>query len=169
MDPGGAQEKLLVGGLHTLGCDLHAKTASETDDRMDNGRCVGSLFDRTHKAAVDLELVEGETAQIEQAGIASAEIIERKPYTQRLEPQHRDLRAVDIAEQHAFGQFQLEPGRIQAGLMQDTLDDLDEIHAPELQRRDVDGHHQIRPRLAIDAGATKNPVAEIDDQSAMLR
>src|SRR5262249_6863934 len=53
--------------------------------------------------------------------------------------------------------------------MQDSLDDLDEIDAAELQRRDVDGHHQIRPRLAIDAGATQHPVAEIDDQSAVLR
>src|SRR5262249_46156894 len=97
MDAGCAQEELLVGGFHTLGRDLHAKTAAEADDRMDDGRCVGRLFDRAHKAAVDLELVEGETAQIEQAGITRAEIIEREPDTERLKPQHRNLGGVDIA------------------------------------------------------------------------
>src|SRR5262249_56759728 len=79
MDAGCTQEELLVGGLYALGRDLHAKTAAETDDRMNDGRCVGRLFDRADKAAIDLELVERETAQIQQAGIARAEIIECKP------------------------------------------------------------------------------------------
>ena len=54
-----------------------------------------------HEAAVDLELVEREAAQIEQARIAGAEIVEREPHAERFEPAHRGFRAVDVAEQGA--------------------------------------------------------------------
>ena len=115
-----------------------------------------------------MSLSNGKPAQIEQAGIAGAEIVEREPHAQHLEPQHGGFRGVDVAEQHAFGQFEFEPSRIELRLGQDALDHLDEIDAAELQRRDVDRDSQFRPSLAVDAGAAQHPVAEIDDQAAVL-
>ncbi len=50
----------------------------------------------------------------------------------------------------------------------DALDHVDEVRAAELQRRNVDRNGQIRPCPAVDTGATQHPVAEIDDQSAVL-
>ena len=158
MHAGGAQEQLLVGGLDAFGGHLHAEAAAEADDGVHDRGGVGRLFDRAHEAAVDLELVEREAAQIEQARIAGAEIVERKPHAERLEPKHRGFRRVDIAEQHAFGQLELEPRRIEIGFLQDALDHVDEIDAAELQRRDVDRDGQVRPGLAVDAGAAQHPV-----------
>ena len=121
-----------------------------------------------HEAAVDLELVEREAAQIEQARIAGAEIVEREPHAERLQPQHGGFGGVDIAEQHAFGELELEPRRVEFGLGQDALDHVDEIGAAELQRRDVDRDGEARPGLAVEAGAAQHPGAELDDQAAML-
>src|SRR5262245_48762107 len=69
MSAGRAQEELLVGRLHAFRRDLHAETAAEADDRVDDGRGIGGLLDRLHETAVDLELVERKAAQIKQAGI----------------------------------------------------------------------------------------------------
>ena len=68
------------------------------------------------RSSIDLELVEREATQIEQAGIAGAEIVEREPHAQRLEAEHGELGGVHIAEQRAFGDLELEPGRIEIGL-----------------------------------------------------
>ena len=168
MHAGGAQEQMLLGGLDALGRHLHAEPAAEAHDRMHDGGGVGRPLDRVHEARVDLELVEREAAQIEQARIAGAEIVEREPHAQRLEAEHRELRGVDIAEQRAFGDFELEPGRIEAGFGEDALDHVDEVGAAELQRRDVDRDGDARPRLAVEAGAAQHPFAERDDQPAVL-
>ena len=138
MHAGGAQEQVLLGGLHAFRRHLHAEAAAEADHGVHDRRGVGGLLDREHEAAVDLELVEREAAQIEQARIAGAEIVERELHAERLQPPHRGLGAFDVAEQRAFGEFELEPRRIEAGLRQDALDHADEIELAELQRRDVD-------------------------------
>ena len=99
MDAGCAQEELLLGGLDALGRDLHAEAAAETDHGMDDRRGVRRALDAAHEARIDLELVEREAAQIEQAGIAGAEIVERKPHAERLEAEHGELGGIHIAEQ----------------------------------------------------------------------
>ena len=121
-----------------------------------------------HEALVDLELVEGEAAQIEQAGIAGSEIVERKLHAERLEAEHRELGGVYVAEQGAFGDFELKTVRVEAGLRQDALHDVDEISAAELQRGDVDRDRDPRPRLAVETGAAQHPFAEVDDQARVL-
>ena len=65
MHAGGAQEQLLVGGLHAFRRYLHAQAAAEADHRVHDGRGIGGFFDGEHEAAVDLELVERQAAQIE--------------------------------------------------------------------------------------------------------
>ena len=120
------------------------------------------------KLGIDLELVERETAQIEQARIAGAEIVERKAHADGFQPQHRQFRGVEVAEERALGQLELQPVGVEIGLGQDALDHLDEVGAAELQRRDVDGDGQARPGAAVEAGAAQHPFAQIDDQAGML-
>src|SRR5262249_4477222 len=76
VDAGGAQEEMLLGGLDPFGRDLHAETAAEAHHRVDDGRGIRRALDVAHEAAVDLELVERERPQIEQARITGAEIVE---------------------------------------------------------------------------------------------
>ena len=165
MDACGAQEQVLLGGLDALRRDLHAEAAAEADHGVDDRGGVGGALDRMHEAAVDLELVEREAAQIEQARIAGAEVVERKPHAERLEAEHRKLGGVDVAEQRAFGDFELEPRRVEPGFGEDAFDHVDKVGAAELQRRNVDGDDDVRPGLAVDAGAAQHPFAEVDDQS----
>src|SRR5262249_41268353 len=79
VDAGGAQEQVLLGGLHALGRHLHAEAAAEADDGVHDRRRLARAFDVADEAAVDLELVEREAPQVEQARIAGAEIVEREP------------------------------------------------------------------------------------------
>ena len=123
---------------------------------------------RKHEAAVDLELVEREAAQIQQARIAGAEVVERKLHAERLEPQHRGFGAFDVAEQRRLGELELEPLRIEAGFRQNPLDHADEIEPAELQRRDVDRNRDPRPCHAVEAGPPQHLGAELDDEPGML-
>ena len=52
--------------------------------------------------------------------------------------QDRD-RAVEVADQHAFGDFELEPRRRQAGLQQHLVHQLRQVAVLELHRRQIDG------------------------------
>ena len=115
-----------------------------------------------------LSLSKGKAAQIKQARIAGAEIVEREPHAERLEPEHGELGGVDVAEQRALGDFEFEPGRVEIGFGENALHHVDEIGAAELQRRDVDRDRDARPGLAVEAGAAQHPFAERDDEPAVL-
>ena len=61
-----------------------------------------------HEGLVDLDLVEGEAAQVAQRRVAGAEIVHRDPHAERLETvQDRRCRA-GIGHQHRFGDLQLQ-------------------------------------------------------------
>src|SRR6185295_14923631 len=96
---GGAQEELLLGGLDAFRRHLHAEAATERHDRVHDGSCVGRGLDRAHERSIDLDPVEWEAAQIVQARIAGAEIVEREAHTERLEAQHGLFGLIDIAKQ----------------------------------------------------------------------
>ena len=120
------------------------------------------------KLEIDLELVEREAPQIEQARIAGAEIVEREAHANGFEAKHRQFRGVEIAQERALGELKLEPVGVEIGLGEDALDHLDEVGAAELQRRDVHRDGQVRPGPAVEAGAAQHPFAQIDDQAGVL-
>ena len=61
-----------------------------------------------HEALVDLDLVERRLLQIAERGIAGAEIVEREPHADRLQPGEHLVGRVIVGEEHAFGDLQLE-------------------------------------------------------------
>jgi hypothetical protein len=61
-----------------------------------------------------------------------------------------------------------EPARVEIGLLEDVFDQVDEIRAAELQRRNVDCDRQARPVAAVETGATQHPFAELDDEPGIL-
>ena len=67
----------------------------------------GSGF--ANEAAVDLQLVEDRLVQIADRRIAGAEVVERNPDPERAKPlEYVESQAV-VAEEHAFGDFELDP------------------------------------------------------------
>src|SRR5262249_18477764 len=147
---------------------LHTEAAAEADDGMNDGRGIGRLLDRAHETRIDLELVEWKAPQIKQARIPGAEIVERKAHADAFEPQHREFRALEIAEQGAFGKLELEPVGLEAGLAENALDRFDEIRPPELQRRYIDRDRQARPIAAVEAGAAQDVFAKLDNEARMF-
>src|SRR6516165_10236326 len=159
---------MLFGGLDALRRHLHAEAATEADDGMNDGCGIGGLLDRAHETRIDLELVERKTPQIKQARIAGAEIIERKTHADAFEPQHREFRALEIAEQRAFGEFEFEPVGRKAGLAENALDRVNEIRPPELQRRNIDRDRQSRLVAPVEAGAAQDVFAKLDDKARVF-
>ena len=168
VDARGTQEQMLLGGLDALRRHLHAETAAEADHGVNDRRGVGRLLDAVHEAPIDLEFVERESAQIKQARIAGAEIVERKAHAARLELQHCGFRAFDVAEQRGLGEFEFEPFRVESGFRQYSLDHVDEVEPAELQRRNVDRNRDPRPRQAVDAGPPQHLGAEFDNEAGVL-
>src|SRR2546427_11929136 len=108
-------------------------------DGVDDGRRIDRALDVADEAAVDFELVERERAQIQQARVAGAEIVEREAHPARPQLAHRRLRLLDVAQQCAFRELELETRTLEPGLVENALDGLHEIRPAELQRRHVDG------------------------------
>src|SRR5207237_1782585 len=117
---------------------------------------------------VDLQLVERERAQIEQARIARTEIVERNAHAEGFELAHGGPGVLYIAEQGGFRELELEAGSIESGLAENPLHDLDEIRPAELQRRYIHRERQAGPGGCFAAGFAQNPFAERDDQLAVL-
>ncbi len=98
----------LIFGLDPLRGGFDAQSARESQDGMDDGNAIpGSLGGTANEALVDLDLGEVRPAQIAETAIALAEIVEHQPNAQRPQPfQRRQSRRI-VAEEDAFGHFQL--------------------------------------------------------------
>ena len=86
----------------------HAEALGELHDRLDDRDILGPGAGFADEAAVDLQFVEHRLVQIADRRIAGAEIVERDADAKRAQAlQHVERRAV-VAEEHAFGDFQLD-------------------------------------------------------------
>ena len=99
----------ILGGLDALGGDDHAEALGELDDRLDDRDILRPRAGFADEAAVDLQFVEHRLVQIADRRIAGAEIVERDADAERAQAlQHVERRAV-VAEEHALGDFELDP------------------------------------------------------------
>jgi len=95
--------------LDSLRRHSHAEAMAEPDDGPQHAAGRGRLVECSREAPVDLELGEGELAEIGEAGIAGAEVIERHadPHvTQQLQLAQHQF-AVD--HQRTLGDLKFQP------------------------------------------------------------
>jgi hypothetical protein len=92
---------------------FHAQRIGQRRDRADHRIGVAPQRQVTDKALVDLELVEGEGAQIAERGIAGAEIVERDADAERAQAVQGFECLFDIGDEDAFGDFEFKPVRWQ--------------------------------------------------------
>ena len=71
---------------------------------------------------VDLQGIDRKLPQITQAGIAGAEVIDRKLYAQVCERMQHGIARLGIAHEHAFGQFEFQIARLQTRLREGRAD-----------------------------------------------
>src|SRR6185437_7500186 len=169
----GAQEPELIGRLHPFRDHLEPQAVRQGDDRLHDGG-IGLAAELAHERAIDLQLVDREAPQIVDARIAGAEVIDRHHHphaAQLLENRRRLLR---VGHHRALGELDLEIPRIESGVRERAFHHIEQIAPPELGRRDVDGHAQLReaaapPLRALAAGLVQYPGADLVDQPALFR
>ena len=106
--------------LDAFGGGLHVQIGREADHRADQcGIAALRVRGAGDKRSVDLDLVERDALQIAEARVAGAEIVEREFHADRLQRADHLVDVLVVAEEHAFGDLQLEPLGGQAGLAED--------------------------------------------------
>ena len=123
------------------------------------------------EAAVDLDLVEREALQIAQRRIAGAEIVERDAHADGAELMQDGKRRLVVADQHGFGDLELEPAGRKPGGGERRHDLQRQRAALELDRRDVDGKADVVGQLAASVQAvisTHSPSSLISPVSSAI-
>jgi hypothetical protein len=72
----GIEHRQLLGALDAFGDRIEAEAATETERGPHDRRRARIVLERGDERAVELDLVEGEAAQIAEAGVPDAEIVD---------------------------------------------------------------------------------------------
>ena len=119
---GRGEELALLLGLHAFRGDHQPERLADIGDGLDDRGGIGRLPEILHEGAVDLHLVDLQPAQMREARIAGAEIVERDPHAGRAQvPQAAGDDAVGV-EERVLGDLELQPRRIEAALADDLQD-----------------------------------------------
>src|ERR1035437_3132153 len=116
------------------------EAGAEAGDGTDDGAGVALVAEIADERLVDLDLIERELAQVVERGVAGAEVVERQADAEILELPHGSQGALALLEQHALGDLELEPLRMQSRLRECRYHLQGEAALPELDRRQVDGN-----------------------------
>ena len=110
----------LVLGFDAFGDNVEAEIGTHPDHRLEDhpGPAIRSLT--LNERLVDLDLVERKTAQITQAGISRAEIVERDPDVHRPQLMQGLQRPLILIQQHAFGHLEFQQMRRELGAAEDA-------------------------------------------------
>ena len=115
----------------------------------------------------------GRCLQIGERAVADAEIVERQPHAVGGQAtQEAVALLLEILHQHAFGDLELEPGRLEAGRLERIADRRQELAVAQLCRREVDRDGKIPaplpPGRGLTTGLAQHPGAERPDQAVGL-
>ena len=138
-------------------------------DRVHDRQGIRPRRHLPHKGLVDLDLVEGEAAQVAERGIARPEIVQRRADAEVAELAENGHDALVVLQQRGFRDLQLQPARRQAGGLQRRADGLHDVAALELQGRQVHRHpDRVGPAHRLGTGAAQHPFADGHDEAHLL-
>src|ERR1700722_1741483 len=145
----------------------------ERDDRAHDGRIFRPRHHFTDEASIDLQFVDRQAPQIAHAGIAGAEVVDRHEHAHGAQFLEDGDRLFRVAHDHALGQLDFEETRLEAGVVQGTADDLDDVALTELRCRQIHRNPQGRqsvelPGARLAAALAHPPGADAADQTAFL-
>ena len=160
-------------GFDAFGDHAQPQVVADGDHRAHQhgiGAIAGDVGD---KGLVDLEFVERKMLQIAETGITGAEIVQTEMHAQPFERLHLLHGTIGIVHEGAFGEFQFQHGRIDAGFDDRVLHGVDKIRALHLHRRDIDADDEIAetgivPLPDLLAGLAQHPSADLQDQTAVF-
>ena len=161
-------------GFHAFGNDREAQRVAEGNDGLRNDLALDVGHHVADEGAIDLQLVNGQAAEVGQRGIAGSKIVDRELHALCLESFHKDDGFLDVFNQHALGEFELELAGICAGALKHSQYPIDEARLAELHSADVDsegemGHGDMGgPSRKLRAGCLQNPVAERENEAGLF-
>src|SRR5690606_25796393 len=122
--------------------------------------------------AVDLDEIHRKTLEIAKRGVAGAEVVDGQFYSQRPQLLADADGVVDIVQQLALGQFQLQQMRRQPGFLQHLTYQSYEIALAQLLCREISRHPYRRPLqlplARLPAGLTQDVRAQRNDQPGLF-
>ncbi len=164
-----AQPRQLIRRLDAFSRRRQVEAGAEAGYRLDDRHRARIGADAGNEAAVHLDLVEGEGAQIAQRRVACAEIVHGDAHAE-VAQRMQELQVLPVLrEQHGFGDLELKPARMQPRLVERGDDRRQQADLLELAGRQVDGDLDVaRPARCRAAGLPEHPFAEVADQAGLL-
>ena len=158
--------------LHAFGHHPQAQTTGNQQHGLDHGCIPVGAVTATHKALVDLDLMDRQMLEAVHGRIARAKVVQRYLYAHIAQLLQQVAHLMHIAKHHPLGDLQRELMRIGPGLMQHCLEHGHELLMPELDGADIDRQPQAslhKGRLRQQhAGLTHHPFAQAHDQLGLL-
>ncbi len=163
----------LLRSLYALGDGAQPETSGKVDDGVDEGAVLGIGWRAAQERPIDLENIHREPFQIGERRVAGPEVVDGQSDAQILDGVQTPARARVVFEQDALGDLQVQPGTLQAALLEGLSQREQEVSAAELARRDVyryadlvvEGH---LPVPATTAGLCEDPATDLVDQAGLL-
>ena len=169
----GGQQRRLAFAFDAFGEHLHLQLVRHRDDGARDRHVFRRRGDVGHQRAVDLDHVHRQPAQVAQARVAGAEVVERDLDAERTQRPQVLHRLIEVGDQHALGDLDAEQPRVEAGRGEQAFDAPRQVRLQQLARRQVDRHAQRRqpgtlPGRGLLDGAAQHPVADGDDQAGLF-
>ena len=145
----------LLGGFNPFGDDDQIQVFRHRHDRSHQRRRLRVDMHAAHEGTVDLERVERQLAQVQQAGVPGAEIVERNPdalFPQRFKD---GPGGVQVRHQRRFRQLDFKPRGREGGFLEDAEQFLGQFLILKLYRGQVE--RQVRGAIRIDGFPARPP------------
>jgi hypothetical protein len=107
--------------FHALRDHRQAQGFAHRNDGVRQPRVFSLAEEVAYERAVNFDRIERESLQQGKRGLSSSEIVDGDPNSQRLEPRQNLQCVIDVVDQQAFGELDLQQARIHTGGVQDRL------------------------------------------------
>ena len=173
--PGRAQEQLLLGGRTPSAVTFTPRPRPRPTTACTMAGGIGGALDRMHETAVDLELVEGEAAQI-QRRLPNSRCRNHRAPAARPAPWRRNIASSAVStlpSRRALRDLKLQPGlrrnRSWLARMRRRTTSTKSARRTLQRRKLLTAVHGCSSRgFGVEAGLAQHPFAERDDEARVL-
>ena len=166
------QHRLGIGALHALGDGPQPEAPAELDERPHDDGVLVVHGHRHDERLVDLQLGDRKAAQVGERGVAGAEVVDREPHAELLQPEEHGHRSVALAHDGRLGQLEGQGRGRHVGLLDRLADVLDEVGVEEVPtgqvHRDVEVEPGVAPRPALRQRIAHHVGRELADDAGVL-
>src|SRR5580658_1402016 len=167
------KECQLLLGFDALSNHALLEAFPHVNDGSHNGRVIEIASDLVDEGLVNFQDINWKPLEIAEAGIAGTEVVHRKVYSHRLERVKYGCRGFSTKHESAFGEFEVEVARFQAGFFERGANLREKSLSAEFGSRNIDRNpieRQARflPSARLSACFTQHPTANREYQATIF-